>query len=1679
MLFSMLYLCLIVYHRDMAASIKVCVDLEVFLKLSKSRQEEHYKELLSCLAPINRCLMSLDVFLLSRPLATAAMPNTLSCLSPSVIVLILPVLLNVLNAPSMLPGCECAFRLLCRCWTEVLLLRRSHTPYFSTVMGKSLFSSVLKTTLYVMHRYPRTDPNPEVFLIELLGSQTSMDAGDWTVLMSTPQIGLLSVEPTLRLACLRAMQAMPLLPQHCAKLQSQPEVISREWIWNFYRLQFDTDDKVSELAVSLWNGLSLQLPEPSQSNTTDDSEWLSVMNSMIDHMVPYFEHKSMNAGEAETVNTALLFLRQSAAKSLIFALKSYYQRVVHQCGPISGTCLVEALIARLQELFVCALPACMRALAHAAPSSSSAAQTLPSKSTLMAPPTNFARPDVTDDSDDHWTTRQSIAMCWNALWSCQMLPIESARCSGDIIDPWGTILLSSLDSVIVGSDCGGGVSDVREEVRQCMLTSSRLLVDQYGATVYQGKMMKYLQDTLRNTIELMNKTSKKPASSAAAPKSKAAVKDPKAKLQQANATAASFIKQSPAEIAATKQAAAHTLMLEHRHICCVILLGVMARHVSAKDDPVILVVLQTLLEALHSSNSETTQRTISDCLVPLMQNYKGTATGEEYLLMLLGRVLDTKGSSSERRGASYGLAAAVKGLGMPCLKAHDIVNKLKDECANSVSPNVRQGALYAVQALSDRLGVLFEPYVITIVPVLLKSFSHASDVVRDAAHVTTNTIMGKLSAHGVKQVLTPILQSLPLETQWKTRLESIRLLGSMAYCAPKQLAACLPQIVPRLVDATSDPHPKVKDSVKNALQDISSVIKNPEVSNLSPILLAALVDPASKTKDALESLLECEFMHSIDAPSLALLIPVLSRALRDRGADVKRKAAAITGNMISMVSEPRIIVPYLPQVIPGLKECLINEIPDVRAVSAKALGSLIGGVGEAELEGLSSDSNSNEDILPWLMRTLKSDSSPVERSGAAQGLAEISLALGDARVDGILSNVLPMHTSTVSSTREGVLWLLSFLPTVLKQKYALHVERTLPVVLAGLCDASEAVREIAMKAGQMMVATVGRNHTMQLLPSLLKGLFDEEWRIRQSSVILLGDLLYLVADAKAVGLVDHVGDEDDGAGSGGVISRVADTLRAHLGDQRNDAVLASLYMARHDVSAPVRQGALQVWKSIVSHSPKTLVEIMPILVKHIVEKLSGTAEDMRIGASKALGELVSKMGEKVLPLIIPPLRHELMIGDGSIRQGICIGLAEIVSVCTARLLEDYMGVIVPALQEALCDRSSVVRSHAATAFQKMFRTVGFRALDELIPVLLSKVRENGEDTEEDSGSLALLGLKQMVSMRHKELLEYLLPKLMTSPLTSVNSRALAAVVSVTKLANPGISAAMNNHYHSIIPFLTSELIGASGSGDESRLESVQSCAVEVMKATTNDALNYIVIEFGKQIEHETDKNYRRWGCWLLAQFALCTSTQFDEYMGVILKYLLSRVTELDKNLLKDLQSALDAVCKAIPLDGMMQHVEFIRNCLTSAASDARHRPATAQVLMATGEFLLPLFTLPKSLDSVFPVFTHTLMNGNLMQREVSALALGDIAKMTDPAVLKPYLIKTTGPLIRVVGDRFPSQVKGAILEVCVLLFHATFFVDYVHDGVDAGYTAGSWRPFFACFCPSAADYFCESVVGPH
>ena len=49
------------------------------------------------------------------------------------------------------------------------------------------------------------------------------------------------------------------------------------------------------------------------------------------------------------------------------------------------------------------------------------------------------------------------------------------------------------------------------------------------------------------------------------------------------------------------------------------------------------------------------------------------------------------------------------------------------------------------------------------------------------------------------------------------------------------------------------------------------------------------------------------------------------------------------------------------------------------------------------------------------------------------------------------------------------------------------------------------------------------------------------------------------------------------------------------------------------------------------------------------------------------------------------------------------------------------------------------------------------------------------------------------------------------------------------------------------------------------------------------------------------------------------------------------------------------------------------------------------------------------------------------------MGLGELVEVTSEDALKPYVVQMTGPLIRIIGDRFPWEVKAAILKTMGLL----------------------------------------------
>jgi HEAT repeat protein len=404
------------------------------------------------------------------------------------------------------------------------------------------------------------------------------------------------------------------------------------------------------------------------------------------------------------------------------------------------------------------------------------------------------------------------------------------------------------------------------------------------------------------------------------------------------------------------------------------------------------------------------------------------------------------------------------------------------------------------------------------------------------------------------------------DSAWRTKQGSVQLLGAMSACAPKQLGACLPQIVPKLSETLTDTHPKVVDAANAALKSIGDVIRNPEIRGLSKYLLGAISAPAERTAPCLDVLLEMTFVNTVDAPSLALIVPVLSRGLRDRSADLKKKAAKIAGNMCSLVADAKDMSPYVPILLPDIQKSLVDVSPEVRATAAAALASLLQGMGGAEAEQFS-------EVIPWLTRTLQSDGASTERSGAAQGLAECLAVLGPETFEAMLPEIFAGCAHVAPHVREGHLTLLRFLPLALGAAFEAHLKEALSSVLAGLADISEPVRHAALGAGRVFVEEFSHSGPSLdlLLPAIEEALGHENWRIRVSATELLGSMMFRIAGTSGKVRVEG-GDDDEGISTeaqGALLTRA-------LGEARHHDLLAAVYALRSDPVMAVRNAAVHI-----------------------------------------------------------------------------------------------------------------------------------------------------------------------------------------------------------------------------------------------------------------------------------------------------------------------------------------------------------------------------------------------------------------------------------------------------------------------------------------------------------------------
>ena len=265
-------------------------------------------------------------------------------------------------------------------------------------------------------------------------------------------------------------------------------------------------------------------------------------------------------------------------------------------------------------------------------------------------------------------------------------------------------------------------------------------------------------------------------------------------------------------------------------------------------------------------------------------------------------------------------------------------------------PEAREGCLLFLRALTEIVGKAAEPYVVPLLAAALEECSSSASYVRDAAEDAATSIISLANGLAIPAIIYPIISEALQSPEWRVKAVAMQKLSECAELHSRHVSRLLPMIVPSLTSQVWDTKPQVTKAAKEGLLACCQTNINPDVAPAIPAVVNAICKP-NETVKAVDELKATTFVASVDASTLSILCPILSRGLKDKMALNKRSCCIVIENMSRLVETPDAVAPFGPLLVPELKKVAENvQFEEIRDAALAALGALTKALGHTSVD---------------------------------------------------------------------------------------------------------------------------------------------------------------------------------------------------------------------------------------------------------------------------------------------------------------------------------------------------------------------------------------------------------------------------------------------------------------------------------------------------------------------------------------------------------------------------------------------------------------------------------------------------------------------------------------------------------------------------------------------------------
>ena len=255
-----------------------------------------------------------------------------------------------------------------------------------------------------------------------------------------------------------------------------------------------------------------------------------------------------------------------------------------------------------------------------------------------------------------------------------------------------------------------------------------------------------------------------------------------------------------------------------------------------------------------------------------------------------------------------------------------------------------------------------EPYFLDFLPILMDNIANFKTT--EKAIETAKTIINKMNIYSIHVVLNLLFESFS-SLRWQTKCGALTILGMFKNLDKKVVQQNLPTIILKLIDVSSDVKKEVRKHTNLCFTEVCSVIDNVDIIKIIPSIIEGYMEPVKCAEKALDDLTGISFINEVDLSTLGLLVPILTKGMRDRKVAINRRAALVIGNMCKLVNDPRTAAYFYPILKPvlerGIDQIAVEEVRNVCTNSLNILQTV-----SAEAKEISDNFLSKEELEQFI-----------------------------------------------------------------------------------------------------------------------------------------------------------------------------------------------------------------------------------------------------------------------------------------------------------------------------------------------------------------------------------------------------------------------------------------------------------------------------------------------------------------------------------------------------------------------------------------------------------------------------------------------------------------------------------------------------------------------------------------